>query len=807
VTSTLPVTFDPYDPLIQADPYQAYAELRMHAPLLRLRVPDVWLVSRYDDVAAALKDSATYSSSYGVAFGTQGGSTTLIASDPPDHSRLRRLLAQQFTPRSIAALEDDIRAEARRLIDALIGEPVIDLVDGFAAPLPTRVVARYLGIDPDRWRDYKRWSDLLNAYSWDADPAQRIGPQMVSVAMEAVGFFTAELATRRSRPRLDLIGRLAAAADHDALSDTEVISFCTLLMLAGNVTTTSLLSVGLLRLLEEPNQLQLLRADPSLIPAAVEELLRLESPIQGFARTLTRDVELHGQRMRAGEQVMLMFGSANRDESAFPDADRLNIVRPHNDHLAFGLGPHFCMGAWLARLEARIALEELLPRLHNAQIIPDDPPVRVSSPAFRELVRLPLMATWAEQHDPTPPARPVTPRPRRSTVLVAHGQGLQACDELLCHQTAETFSTVSQSDLAWTEKIWGVVSRRDGSMQLDVGLGKYHNRGVLDGFAGISRGVEQWTTRVSRDLWPDPERLAAGPLRYDVIEPMHRVRFQLDHTTVGDSRIAFDVVLTAATPALLEERDRKKDLGGLRTTSDLLRYHQCADPLGWLELDGVRQLIDPAGWTAVRDHSWGVRGDVGVPTPDLRTGYDASTLPLLYSWSPLLFTRPDGSRYELHHYVQLLADTPLYSSGHLVQTDGSLERVAVRPDLTFHPETRRLTGGRLHVSRTAGRTAGTVSIIDLTVIGQTGFHLGQGLYLGLDGQHHGSWQGGLRIDSENTPDCTDPAEVRRIHQLRDAVVSAQWQGPDGTDHGIGVHETLVGGAWPALGLSQQDAFL
>jgi len=142
-----------------------------------------------------------------------------------------------------------------------------------------------------------------------------------------------------------------------------------------------------------------------------------------------------------------------------------------------------------------------------------------------------------------------------------------------------------------------------------------------------------------------------------------------------------------------------------------------------------------------------------------------------------------------------------------VQTDGSLERVAVRPDLTFHPETRRLTGGRLHVTRTTGRTAGTVSTIDLTVIGQTGFHLGQGLYLGLDGQHHGSWQGGLRIDSEHTPDCSDPAEVRRIHQLRDAVVSAQWQGPDGTDHGIGVHETLVGGAWPALGLSQQDAFL
>lgn len=799
---TLPggVAFDPYDPATQADPFPAYAALRRNSPVQRIHDPDIWLVSRHADVAAALGDPATFSSAQGVAFGTQGGSTTLIATDPPDHGRLRRLLARQFTPRSVAALEADVRAEARRLIEAMQGQPVVDLLDCFAAPLPTRVIARYLGIDPDRWRDYKRWSDDLNALSWDIDPRRRAGPEMVAVAMEAVEFFRTEVVTRRSRPRSDLISRLSSAADSEHLSDVEVISFCTLLMLAGNVTTTSLLSVGLLALFGQPQQLDLLRQDPALIPGAVEELLRLESPIQGFARTLTRDVELHGQVLRAGEQVMLLFGSANRDDRVFPDPDVLDVARGSKEHLAFGLGPHFCLGAWLARLEARVALEELIPRVAGARTVEGDPPQRASSPAFRELTRLPLAVEWVGLARKTDTVRLAA---RAEVATVARGQGLMRADEQLCHQTADTFATVSQSDLAWTEKVWGVISRRDGGLQVDVGLGKYHNRGVFDAFGGVSRGKQQWTVRAARDLWSDPERLGAGPLHYEVLDPMRVVRFTLEPTDVDGVRVAFDIHAVATMPALLEERDRKRDLGGLRTSSDTLRYHQFADPTGWVELDGRRHKVDPATWMAVRDHSWGVRHEVGVPPADLRTGYDPAILPLLFSWSPLLFTRPDGTRYELHHYVQLMGETPLYTSGHLLSRDGRVESVAVRPELTFEPSSRRLTGGRLLVTRMTGPNPGTAETVEIAVVGDTGFHLGLGLYLGLDGQHHGSWQGSLRVDAEHTDDCSSPATVRRIHQLRDCIISARW----GDDVGVGVHETLVGGAWPALGLRSQDAFL
>lgn len=387
-----------------------------------------------------------------------------------------------------------------------------------------------------------------------------------------------------------------------------------------------------------------------------------------------------------------------------------------------------------------------------------------------------------------------TPLP---AVRTAQGQGLTPADELLCHQTADTFATVSQSDLSWTEKIWAVVSRRDGSLQVDTGMGRYHNRGVLDGFGGLSRGREQWVVRASRDLWPDPQSTSAGPLSYEVLEPMQSVRFRLQDNDISSLR--FDIVLEATMPAALEQRDHKRDDSGMRVTSDLLRYHQFASPRGWVELDGERQVVEPETWFGVRDHSWGIRGDVGTPPADLRPGHDAAQLPIQYSWSPLLFTRPDGSTYELHHYVQQLGEYVYFSSGHLLEHDGRLTPVTVRPDLTFHPSTRRLTGGHLLV----GLPDGSLRKVVLEVVGETGFHLGLGHYLGLDGHHHGQWRGALHVDAEHVADATEPSVVRRIHQLRDCIVRAT----DGDASGIGVHETLVGGSWPDRGLDPDTAFL
>jgi hypothetical protein len=234
-------------------------------------------------------------------------------------------------------------------------------------------------------------------------------------------------------------------------------------------------------------------------------------------------------------------------------------------------------------------------------------------------------------------------------------------------------------------------------------------------------------------------------------------------------------------------------------TSDLLRYHQFAEPHGWVELEGQRHTIDPQDWFGVRDHSWGIRGDVGAPPPDLRPGHGAAQLPIQYSWSPLLFTRPDGSSYELHHYVQQLGEYVYFSSGHLLESDGRLTPVTVRPDLSFDPSTRRLTGGHLLV----GLPDGSLRKVVLEVVGETGFHLGLGHYLGLDGHHHGQWRGPLTVEGEHIADATEQGVVQRIHQLRDCIVRAT----DGDAAGIGVHETLIGGGWPDRGLDAAKAFL
>ncbi len=384
---------DLYDEAFQADPYPTYERLRSQSPLVRLDNPAVWLMSRHADVNEALRNPGVYSSSQGVAFNDGAGEGALIAADDPDHTRLRRLLNKQFTPRSVAELEEDVRRTTASIVNQLPGPgSSVDFAATLAAELPTRVIADYLGIDPENWASYKQWSDVVNEVIWAREPTLEQYTAAGAGGGAAVALFTQAIADRRTSFKPDLIGRLVAATDTaDALTDHETIQFCFLLMLAGNVTTSSVLNHSMLLLLQHPEQQQALRDDPRLIPAAIDEVLRFESPLQGFMRTLTQDVELHTQRMRAGDKVMMLYGSANRDESVFPRADQFDISRDTSGHIAFGAGPHFCLGSWLARLEVTIMLEALLPLMPCWSLDPSRRIVRTGAPAFREIRSLPLL--------------------------------------------------------------------------------------------------------------------------------------------------------------------------------------------------------------------------------------------------------------------------------------------------------------------------------------------------------------------------------------------------------------------------------
>ncbi|MBI4697131.1 MAG: hypothetical protein HY749_24260 [Gammaproteobacteria bacterium] len=375
---------------------------------------------------------------------------------------------------------------------------------------------------------------------------------------------------------------------------------------------------------------------------------------------------------------------------------------------------------------------------------------------------------------------------------------LLAIDEQLNHQIADTFGTVAESDLAWTEKLWTPSSRKDGGLQIDVGLGRYQNRDVMDAFAGISRGREQWTVRASRELSPDPLTTAVGPIRYEVIEPLKKIRWTLDHNDVIPLR--FDVTFEAVHPCFFEDRHIQRDERGFRVVSNVVRYHQAGVPSGWVEIEGRREEIDPADWFSYRDHSWGVRLDVGAPPTDLRPARDFGERrfegsKFLLNWSPLLLERPDGTRYEYHFYLQIRGEDVFYFSGYRNHADGRQERIArVRSELRYDDATRRLLGGRLWVDMLNGET----NALDIEVMGESGFYLATALYLGFEGRKHGNWRGLLHVDGERIADITVPGKRKRLATaVRDTIVRVR----DGNASGYGLFEPIVLGAWPELGLT------
>jgi hypothetical protein len=380
---------------------------------------------------------------------------------------------------------------------------------------------------------------------------------------------------------------------------------------------------------------------------------------------------------------------------------------------------------------------------------------------------------------------------------------LSPADELLVHQIADTFATVSDSDRSWTEKIWATAADRGGALQVTFGLGVYPNRGVIDAFGGVSRGVEQWTVRANGPLGLDPNEGRVGPLRYEVCQPLERIRFTLEASDVCP--VAFDWTFSAAVPAVLERRETHRGAKGRRVSADVVRYHQIGDATGWVEVAGICSDVGPDSWVSARDHSWGTRYGVGSPVEDATPETDTSGLSSLVMWCPLLCESPDRGRYGVHWYYQRHsagAYSRLELQGGVELPDGSRQRfVSVDHDLEFRADNRRFVAGTLEFELADG----TKRPLVLRSVSETGFHLGAGLYLGYNGGWHGQWRGAGFLEGEYHADCSDPATARQLHQLRDCVVEVE--DPLGGGRGQGFLQSIVTGAHRDMGLDGPGSFL
>ena len=364
--------FDPYAYEIHEDPFPAYARLRAEAPAYWNESLRFWALSRHADVLAGFKDWQRFSSRFGVAIdaGTfhENASATMsfLAMDPPRHDRLRALVSKGFTPRRVAELEPRIRAIAVETLDALAGRDHWDFIRDFAGKLPMDVISEMLGVPPADRAMLRGWADDMVHRE---EGVQQMPQAAIEGGLRSLHYFTEMLARVRRNTGTDLTSALVSAEiDGDRLSDREIIGFLILMVVAGNETTTKLLGNALYWLWRNPEQRELLRRDPALVPRWVEETLRYDNSTQALARVMAADVELHGKSLREGDQVVLLVGSGNRDERVFSDPDRYDLMRDTSASLSFGQGVHFCLGASLALLEGRVALEEVWRRIPNYQI-------------------------------------------------------------------------------------------------------------------------------------------------------------------------------------------------------------------------------------------------------------------------------------------------------------------------------------------------------------------------------------------------------------------------------------------------------
>jgi cytochrome P450 len=357
------------------DPHAVFRRLRREDPLPWYPGSGgAWCLLKHVDIAAVSRDPARFTSTRGIQIGMREVverppevPPTILEMDPPEHNRYRKLVIRAFTPGATAELETMVRQIARECLDGVPPGEVVDLVDALAVPLPMYVIAEMLGVPRSDRADFKRWSDsMIEAGGGGRSPATD------AALGEMLGYFQRFLAERRRAPKDDLVSTLARAEiEGAALTDPEILMFCATLLAAGNETTRNLISGGSLLLMRHPDQQRRLLAEPELLPNAVEEMLRWWTPVQSFIRTAACDTILRERRISEGEVLLLLYASANRDEEIWgEDSDRFDIGRDHSRlrHLAFGFGEHLCLGAPLARLEARVLFEELLARFPGFEL-------------------------------------------------------------------------------------------------------------------------------------------------------------------------------------------------------------------------------------------------------------------------------------------------------------------------------------------------------------------------------------------------------------------------------------------------------
>jgi cytochrome P450 len=388
------------------DPYPIMHRLRAEAPVYWSESVGAWIITRYDDVVTTFRDVAHFSNEgrlgraveylppeqrakFG-AFENHYATKSLIHSDPPDHTRLRALLNKAFTPRAVEAMRPRIQTLVEGLLDSAPSS--VDIIRDLASPLPAIVIGEIVGAPSEDSGRFRHWADAILAFQGLNRPPLAALERAQRGLVEMRAYLNELIAQRRQQLRDDLLSRLVEAeSENERLSEAELLSTCVTLLVAGHETTMSLIGNGLLLLLQNPEQLQQLRQDPALMPGAIEEMLRVESPVARQPRLVRQDVTLGGQLMRPGQIAMQFVNAANRDPAYFADPDRFDIHRTNNRHLAFGQSVHFCIGAPLARLEGPIAIAAVLRRMPNLRLAADGADWDISKPNSRLLRSLPVL--------------------------------------------------------------------------------------------------------------------------------------------------------------------------------------------------------------------------------------------------------------------------------------------------------------------------------------------------------------------------------------------------------------------------------
>jgi len=391
--------FNPIDPSFRDNPYPHYPALRAGSPRkFNIFIPTT-LIARYHDCLEVLRDHEHFSSrppamlqQLRAEFGPFAGATTMLDSDPPVHTRLRRLVSRAFTPRRIRDIEPRIRAIAAELLDRVAQKGTFDLMEDLASPLPMIVIAEMLGVPPEEHAQFKAWSNAIIEGGRGTFRGVAPSEALKSSSQELRAYLTRQIERRRREPGEDLITALVQAHDEGgALSSEELLAFVVLLLLAGNETTTNLIGNGTLALMRHPEQMRRLRNDAALMPTAIDEMLRFDSPVQSTVRTCAAATNVGGTDIATGELVFVILASANHDANRFENADSFDVARTPNDHLAFGEGIHFCLGANLARLEGTIAIGAMLERFPNLCLADPAAPLQYrGSYLLRGLKTLPM---------------------------------------------------------------------------------------------------------------------------------------------------------------------------------------------------------------------------------------------------------------------------------------------------------------------------------------------------------------------------------------------------------------------------------